>query len=232
MPPSFRVSGRDFSLSTRVVSVAGTVVSLAEVPYTQEHLDLLAEIRGMRERDWPYWLEDWPSTYALAEALAGEDSADLGLPILDLGCGSGFLAAFLRKRWGLAVFSCDFNSDACRLAALNSDLARPSADGASTPSRVFCADFSRFPSRAAFGLILGGEMLYAKENQGPILDFLDRHLVPGGSAWLADPGRSAAAGFDAAAVNLGYRVLRRTVASPAAGRNVDVYKLFRPAARH
>ena len=99
------------------------------MPYTPEHLERLTAGSSLRERDWPYWLEDWPATYALAEAL---DSADPGVlkargPILDLGCGSGFLAVFLRLRYGLPVFSCDFNPDACRLARVNA------AEGCSAP---------------------------------------------------------------------------------------------------
>lgn len=238
MPPSLRVGGREFPLSARDIAVSGTVVSLAEVPYTQANLDAIAGLRGTRERDWPYWLEDWPATYALAEAL-GEvfgrgpgAPASLREPILDLGCGSGFLAAFLMGRLGARVFSCDFNADACRLAALNAGRTPGRPQGAAWGCRVFCADFARFPSRSRFGLILGGEMLYARENQGPILAFLERHLAADGSAWLADPGRSAAEGFEAAARDAGFRVLRRAVSSPAAKRNVDVYRLDRPEGRH
>jgi hypothetical protein len=89
----------------------------------------------------------------------------------------------------------------------------------------------RFPSRSAFGLVLGGEMLYARENQGPILAFLDAHLAPGGAAWFADPGRSAAEGFAAAAAAAGFSATARAIPSPAAGRNVDVYKVLRTPAR-
>lgn len=216
IPPSLRLAGLEMPLSVREIQVAGTTVALAEVPYTQAHLDALADRGALRERDWPYWLEDWPATYALAEALAGLPAAGLPAPILDLGCGSGFLAAFFRERFGRPVFSCDFNADACRLASRNAG------------SRVFCADFTRFPSRARFGLILCGEMLYARENQAPILAFLDRHLAPGGSAWLADPGRSAASGFALAAGAAGFRAEVRALRSAAAGRNVDVYILGRP----
>jgi SAM-dependent methyltransferase len=259
--PPLRLPGGEFPLALREIPVSGFPVPLLEVPYTQENLERLAALRGLRERDWPYWLEDWPSTYALAEVLAAEaagaeaagaeaagaeaagaEGAGAGRPapwrepVLDLGCGSGFMAAFFLHRFGLRTFSCDFNRDACVLAALNArGLPNRSASGSdrmqSAPpqgGRVFCADFSSFPSRARFGTLLAGEMLYAKENQGPILDFLDRHLLPGGSAWLADPGRSAAEGFRSRAIAAGWRVDVRRVASKAAGRNVDVYRLNRP----
>ncbi|HLP40266.1 MAG TPA: methyltransferase, partial [Fibrobacteria bacterium] len=174
-----------------------------------------------------------PATYALAEVLAAEPPSAFTGGVLDLGCGSGFLAAFLAARFGVRAASCDFNVDACRLAALNTSLAARPTSSSSAPearpaaTRVFCADFRAFPSRAAFGLILAGEMLYARENHGPILAFLDRHLAARGAAWLADPGRSAAEGFAAAAAAAGYAVDLRRAPSRAAGRNVDVYRLTR-----
>ncbi len=220
-PACLRLDGLDLPLGIREIRVGGTTVRLLEPVYNQATLDAVTALRGLAERVWPYWLEDWPATYALAEALATQGPGALKPPILDLGCGSGFLAAFFRTCFGLPILSCDFNADACRLAALNAGFA-----GAAT--RVFCADFVRFPSRARFGLVLCGEMLYARENQAPILEFLDRHLAPGGSAWLADPGRSAADGFVDRAAALGFRAaIARLSPEAAAGRNVDVYTLTR-----
>lgn len=223
-PPSLAIGGRDFPLSTREIVVGRHKVPLTEVPYTAAHLEKLTEGKPHRERDWPYWLEDWHASHALAGFLdVSLDPAGLAAlegPILDLGCGSGFLAAFFRLRFGVPAYSCDFNSDACRLARVNAG------------GRVFCADFSRFPSRARFGLVLAGDLLYDRENHAPILAFLASHLAPGGSAWLADPGRSAAAGFAPAAGAAGFRTRQERVQADAAGRNVDVYILDRPGAGH
>jgi SAM-dependent methyltransferase len=227
--PVFRVAGKVFPLAERILRIGGTPVRLSEVPCTSDRIDQVVDARGLRERDWPYWLEDWPATYALAEVLGGEDPSSFREPCLDLGCGSGFMAAFLRTRFGLHVFSCDFNADACRLASLNAAAGGPGGTGGR--NRVFCADMGRFPSRAAFGLVVGGEMLYARENQGPILAFLSAHLAPEGTAWFADPGRSAAEGFAGAADASGFAATSRTFASRAAGRNVDVYKVVRKPAQ-
>jgi SAM-dependent methyltransferase len=153
------------------------------------------------------------------------------------------LAAFLRARFGIEPYSCDFNADACRMAALNAGGGvdengnNQGKAGAPAKGRVFCADFRAFPARtltdralpgrASFGLVLAGEMLYARENQIPILGFLSRHLAPGGQALLADPGRSAAEGFREASEAMGFGVETRTLPLPRHGKTVQVFRLRR-----
>lgn len=236
MQSHFIIAGERFTLVTKPLDLAGSRVNLATVPYTPAELDRIAGIRGLKESAWPYWLEDWPATYALAEILAAEDPAGWPGPVLDLGCGSGVLAAFLRLRFGIEPFSCDFNFDACRMATLNADLngdgtalGRP-GEGRPAKRRVFCADFRSFPARPVpgrpmFGLVLAGEMLYARENQAPILGFLSGHLAPGGLALLADPGRSSADGFREAALEAGFGVETRLLPLPRHGKTVQVFRL-------
>ncbi len=213
MPSHFIIAGTRFPLVDRRVELAGTAVELATVPYSGAELDRITALLGHQERAWPYWLEDWPATWALADALAEEDPSHWPGPVLDLGCGSGVLGAWLRAHFDREPYSCDFNSDACRLAAMNV------ARNGSTPARgrVFCADMGAFPARKRFGLVLAGEMLYARANHLPLLDFLSRHLAPGGRALLADKGRSAAEGFAETAAARGFVVAARPAAFPAVG---------------
>jgi SAM-dependent methyltransferase len=211
-------------LEERALELAGTHFRYLTVPYTAEILERIAAILGVKERAWPYWLEDWPASWAMASLLAGEDPADWPGPVLDLGCGAGIMGAWLRARFGLEPYACDFNPDACRLAARN--VGWNGAEAAR--GRVFCADMRAFPLRLRFGLVLAGEMLYARENQGPILAFLAAHLAPGGRCLLADKGRSAAEGFPAAATDAGFTVALR--ATEAEGRPARVFELRAGAA--
>lgn len=229
MPSDFTIAGTRFPTQERALLLAGTRIRYATVPYTPEILDSVSRLLGLRERNWPYWLEDWPATWALATLLAGEDPGAWPGPVLDLGCGGGVMGAWLRARFGIEPFSCDFNSDACRLAARNVAANGPAdpAANAGKPARVFCADMRAFPMRARFGLVLAGEMLYARENQGPILAFLSAHLAVGGRCLLADKGRSAAEGFAAAARAAGFAVALRE--AEAEGKSARVFEL-RPGA--
>jgi SAM-dependent methyltransferase len=211
-------------LEERALELAGTRFRYLTVPYTAQILERISALLGLKERAWPYWLEDWPATWAMASLLAGEDTALRSGPVLDMGCGAGILGAWLRARFGVEAYACDFNPDACRLAALNA------AGNGAAPAvgRVFCADMRAFPLRTRFALILAGEMLYARENQGPILAFLAAHLAPGGRCFLADKGRSAAEGFAAAAEASGFSVALRAI--EAEGRPARVFELRAGAA--
>jgi SAM-dependent methyltransferase len=214
-------------MQERVLRLAGTSVKYATLPYTPAILDSVSALLGLRERAWPYWLEDWPATWALASLLTGENPDAWPGPVLDLGCGGGVMGAWMRTRFGIEPFSCDFNSDACRLAARNvaaNGIQAAGTDGmVPARGRVVCADMRAFPMRLRFGLVLAGEMLYARENQGPILAFLGEHLAAGGRCLLADKGRSAAEGFPDAARAAGFTVYLRETKSE--GRSARVFEL-------
>lgn len=219
MPSDFIIAGTRFALAERDLELAGTRFHCSTLPYTGENLDRITASLGLKERLWPYWLEDWPATWAMAALLSAESPADWPGPVLDLGCGAGILGAWLRARFGVEPFQCDFNADACRLAGRNAAANGP----VPAKGRVFCADMRAFPLRLRFGLVLAGEMLYARGNQAPILAFLRDHLAPGGRCLLADKGRSAAEGFSAAAASAGFAVSECEAVSD--GRRARIYEL-------
>jgi SAM-dependent methyltransferase len=212
-------------MQERELSLAGRRIRYGTVAYSPAVLERISALLGLKERVWPYWLEDWPATWAMASLLAEEEPRDWPGPVLDLGCGAGIMGAWLRARFGVEPFSCDFNSDACRLAARN--VAGNGPDP--VRGRVFCADMRAFPVRLRFGLVLAGEMLYARENQAPILAFLSAHLAPGGRCLLADKGRAAAEGFAAAAIGAGFSVALRE--AEAEGQRGRVFELRHGAER-
>ena len=225
MHSHFNIAGTQFPLLEETQVLAGKAVRLLLVPNGPGELDRIVQVRGIQEQFWPYWLEDWTSSAGLAEVLDREDSSTWSGKVLDLGCGAGVLSAWMRVRFGIDPISCDFNFDACRLAALN--VGRNGTQTRSGKGKVVCADLRAFPTKAEFGVILAGDILYAKENHTALLTFLSRHLAPRGLAFLADPGRSAAEGFSLAAGLAGFQVETRRIPQRVGNGSVQVYKLNR-----
>lgn len=197
----FRIGARSFPLVKRLIPVGGKTLALHLLSADGETLDRIVEQQPLRETSWPYWLEEWPTTYALGRFLLRSVPALRG-PVIDLGCGSGFLGKCLQAFRGTEVLSLDFNAEACRLARLNQ------AEGGGSPPGILCADLRHPPFRPAlrFGTVLASEIIYHADNIPLLLGFLERHLEGEGLAYVGDPGRSSAASFRRAAEEAGFRV--------------------------
>jgi predicted nicotinamide N-methyase len=133
----------------------------------------------------PYWAVLWRSGVALAREL---DGAPLdGLRVVELGCG---LAApsIAAARAGASVLATDNCPEALELVAQN-------ADGNGVRVETAAIDWAQpdeLISRAPFDLVLAADVLYERASVALLLSLLPQ-LAP--KAWLADPGRPAAAAF-------------------------------------
>lgn len=137
----------------------------------------------------PYWAELWPSGLALARELDGRPLR--GRRVVELGCGLG-LPSLVAARAGARVLATDWSPEALELLERNS--ARNGVD-----LRTAVVDWrepGRLLAEAPWDLVLGADLLYEERNVEPLLDLLPRL---GGEAWIADPGRSTAERFFAAA---------------------------------
>lgn len=178
---TLNVGGLPIALCRREVSLAmkGGETLVSFLATEGGNLEELVERLGVLEHRWPYWLEEWPAAYVLAEFVLQRPSLISG-SVLDVGCGSGFIATALK---GVAddIMSADFNPDACRLARRNTGIA----------SSVVCADYRSSPFKGRFKTILMADLAYQPDMAKAIADFLEAGLEPGGTAWMGDPGRSA-----------------------------------------
>ena len=146
----------------------------------------------------PYWQVIWDAAPALAQWLAANLELQ-GIPVLELGCGAG-LVGLTAAALGARVTQTDLFSEAVELARANALL------NGLTGIRFTTADWTHWPLRERWPIILGSDLTYERASHGPLLDVLDRALAPGGGAYLADPGRPMTEAFMAEARTQGWHL--------------------------
>jgi predicted nicotinamide N-methyase len=153
----------------------------------------------------PYWSVLWRSGVALAREVDGEALA--GLRVVELGCGLA-LPSMAAARGGALALATDAAPEAMALAERNARangvrLETATFDWAKAGGRAGRPlvgepvgrprdAASAVLERAPFDLVLAADVLYERASVAPLLSLLPR-LAP--TAWLADPGRPAAAAF-------------------------------------
>ena len=182
--------------------------------------DLTQEEFDRVDQRMPYWALLWPSAYAAAFAVASGGSL-AGRRVLDLGCGLG-LEGLAALHKGAHVTFLDWERDATIVA-----VASAHARGF-TACEAVVADWRAPPPLAPFDLVLAADVLYEERNAPGVLAFLARHVAPGGEAWVTDPGRRHAEGFETRLASAGL-VLAATERFPALGeaKSLVLWRLAR-----
>jgi predicted nicotinamide N-methyase len=178
---------------------------------------LLDEHAFEHEEFLPYWAELWPSSLALARAVAAR--ALRGARTLELGCGLG-LPSIAAALAGGRVLATDWSPQAVAMTRANAE-----RNGAQMETLV-CSWTEPGPlvDRAPWDLVLASDVLYEARNADALLALLPRL---GRDVWLADPGRPPAARFLAEAArdwtitsrpipDLGNGAVHRLVRQPVA----------------
>ena len=156
--------------------------------------EALRHEEGAAGRPVPFWARPWPSGIALAAAVAEEPPAP-GERVLELGCGLA-VPSIAAARAGGAVLATDGATDAVAFAAHSMALNEVAGDVA----HVDWAEHGEaLVARGPFSLVLAADVLYTRANADTAVRLLPRLLAGGGEIRIADPGRSNAAGFLAAA---------------------------------
>lgn len=141
----------------------------------------------------PYWADLWASARMLAKVILREPwanySARFGTPLhaLELGCGLGLggIAALSR---GLHVTFSDCDEAAMKFATGNA------TRNGFTSHDTLPIDFRDPPDRR-FPVLIGSDLMYEERLTEPLVDLIDRMLLPGGVALITDPDRQAAKSF-------------------------------------
>ena len=180
-----------------VVGIAGRDLALLR-PRDAEAL--LSEEAFEHEEFLPYWAELWPSSLALAGALAGR--ALRGARTLELGCGLG-LPSIAAAIAGGRVLATDWSEQAVAMTATNAERNDVQLE------TLVCSWTEPQPllEQAPWDLVIGSDLLYEQRNVETLLDLLPRL---GKDVLIADPGRVPAERFLRAA-QTDWRVESRAV---------------------
>ncbi|MEP7343767.1 MAG: methyltransferase domain-containing protein [Gemmatimonadaceae bacterium] len=180
-----------------------------------------------RDERLPYWADLWPSAFALGESLLAAGAPRDKRRAIELGCGIG-LVACCAVRAGFELTVTDYYDEAVAFTAANVL--------ANTGARVSAhhLDWRAIPEDLGrFDLVLAADVLYERAYGPLVARVIDRLLVPGGRAWVADPGRVGAEQFVDEAKLLGARVTSHTHCLTLVGREHEItrYELTVPTAR-
>jgi predicted nicotinamide N-methyase len=148
---------------------------------------LIDEQAFAHEEYLPYWAELWPSALALAEVVAAARPPRM----LELGCGLA-VPSLVAALDGAEVLATDWSPEAVEVAVENAR-----RNGAVLEIRRW--DWTAPADLGRWALVVAADVLYERRNADPLLRALDALVESDGEAWIADPRRSQAPDFLAAA---------------------------------
>jgi predicted nicotinamide N-methyase len=170
----------------------------------------------------PYWADVWPSARVLASHLMQEGGD--GRRLLELGCGSGLVAA-AAARAGFVVTASDYYAEALDFTRAN---VRRAA-GIDCETRL--VDWRAMPEDLGrFDRVVASDVLYERPYAALVARALVHTLARGGVAYVTDPGRLAAPDFVEEARSLGLDVGEpavRDVAGYGTRQTIRLYRLRR-----
>lgn len=189
----------------------------------QQYSDPLgaAERLGISSASWPLFGLLWPSGAHMAARLA-QRPVTPGERILEIGCGLA-LASLVGHRRGADVTASDCHPLASSFLRENlrlNDLAplpyRHGQWGVTTARE----DSSKREDRALqgqFDVVMGSDLLYERDADGALAQFIALHTAPAGEVWITDPDRGNRNAFTRSMALHGFALAQerlQTLASP------------------
>ncbi len=136
----------------------------------------------------PFGLMLWESAAGLADHLAHWPGGIKGFRVLEIGAGVG-LAGLAARALGADVVQTDHSAEALALCRRNAAL--NGIEGIDWR----LADWTRWPDRERYDLVIGSDVLYDAGLHSAVRAVLEISVNPGGTIVLTDPGRSTTPEF-------------------------------------
>lgn len=158
-------------------------------------IDLLIDaMANDPEENLPHWAEIWPSGLALADAILAAPEMVAGTRVLELGCGLG-ATAIAALQAGADLTVTDYAEGALSLCRWNT-LANAGREPAMRQLNWRRPDDALLQMAGdGFPVVLAADVLYEARDIEPLLGLVQRLVAPGGTLWLAEPGRPIAREF-------------------------------------
>lgn len=192
----------------------------------QQYSDPLgaAERLGISSASWPLFGLLWPSGAHMAARLA-QRPVTPGERILEIGCGLA-LASLVGHRRGANVTASDchplassFLRENLRLNGLAPLPYRHGQWGALADN----ADSEDRALQGQFDVVMGSDLLYERDADGALAQFIALHTAPGGEVWITDPDRGNRNAFTRSMALHGF-TLQEERLQAAASPGVAAYK--------
>lgn len=170
-----------------------------------------AERLGISSAAWPLFGQLWPSGALLASRLALRN-VNAHEQILEIGCGLA-LASLVGHRRGADVTASDchplaekFLNENLRLNALLPLKYRHGHWGIAMPALQHEDGSIRLNVEGEYQLIIGSDLLYERDANAGLAQFIALHSAPAGEVWIVDPDRGNRAAFNRQMRNGGFAV--------------------------
>ena len=175
---------------------------------------------GISSAAWPMFGLVWPSSLQLAARMAVRPLV-VGERILEVGCGLG-LASLVSHRRGADVTASDCHPLASLFLGRNVLLNALPPLAYHHGAWQAVPDDARPGGEARYGLIIGSDVLYERDDPGHLPRFIDRHALPDAEVLIVDPDRGNRGPFNRRMAQAGF-VLEQTHLSRLAPED-DTYR--------
>lgn len=182
----FQWLNRKYQLELIEQEIAGCIYQIYKIADIDSVLDEVIAEHSSPDSNTPYWTELWPSAIALGEFLSSMDLS--GKTVLGLGSGVGAAEMVARKQ-GANVIVSDNQEDALRIAELNWII------NFNESPQLLKLDWFQPNIGEKFEILLASDVAYEQRLFYPLIDTLQKLLMPGGEIYLSEPNRKIAEDF-------------------------------------